>query len=176
MYVLWQLMTRRKLIKFIFFPNPYNMNHVIWHFVVLRDKSSFPHSFNMSLFRLLSDRSISDITTQQLPVKLMTSVCLNVLRNVYLRHSQVKTYTNYFLFNDAISCVGNRDSAVGIAGGYGLDDRGVRVRVPEGSRIFCSPRRPDRLWGPPSLLYNGYRGSFLEDKTAGAWSSPITSN
>jgi hypothetical protein len=37
----------------------------------------------------------------------------------------------------------NRDSSVGIATGYGLDDRGVGVRVPVGSRIFSSPRRPD---------------------------------
>jgi hypothetical protein len=30
----------------------------------------------------------------------------------------------------------SRDIAVGIATGYGLDDRGVGVRVPVGSRIF----------------------------------------
>jgi hypothetical protein len=30
----------------------------------------------------------------------------------------------------------SRDGAVGIATGYGLDDRGVGVRVPIGSRIF----------------------------------------
>jgi hypothetical protein len=41
----------------------------------------------------------------------------------------------------------NRESAVGIATGSGLDDRGPEVRVPVGSRIFSSPRRPDRLWG-----------------------------
>jgi hypothetical protein len=44
--------------------------------------------------------------------------------------------------------------------GYGLDDRGVGVRVTVGSRIFSSPRRPDRLWGPPNLLSNGYWGLF----------------
>jgi hypothetical protein len=37
---------------------------------------------------------------------------------------------------------------VAIATGYGLDG----VRVPVGSRIFSSPQRPDRLWGPPNLL------------------------
>jgi hypothetical protein len=55
---------------------------------------------------------------------------------------------------------GNPQSAVGIATGYGLDDEGVGVRVLAGSRIFSSPPRPDRLWGPPSLLFNGYRGLF----------------
>jgi hypothetical protein len=37
---------------------------------------------------------------------------------------------------------------VGIAAGHGLDDGGVGVRVPVGSRIFSSPRRPERLWAP----------------------------
>jgi hypothetical protein len=55
---------------------------------------------------------------------------------------------------------GSRDSSAGIATGYGLDDRGVGVRVPVGSRIFSSPCRPDRLWGPHSLLSNGYGGHF----------------
>jgi hypothetical protein len=39
-----------------------------------------------------------------------------------------------------------------------VDDRGVGVWVPIGSRIFSSPCRPDRLWDPPNLLCNGYRG------------------
>jgi hypothetical protein len=59
-----------------------------------------------------------------------------------------------------------RDSAVGIATGYGLVDQRVRVRVPFVARIFTSPCRPDRLWGPPSLLSNGYRGTFLGGKVA----------
>jgi hypothetical protein len=61
-----------------------------------------------------------------------------------------------------------RDSSVGIATGYGLDGRGVRVRVPVGARLFSSPRRADRFWGLPSLLSNGYRGSFPGGKAAGA--------
>jgi hypothetical protein len=52
-----------------------------------------------------------------------------------------------------------RNSVVGIATGYGLED-GVGVRGPVGARIFTSPCRPDRLWGSPNLLYNGYRGLF----------------
>jgi hypothetical protein len=66
----------------------------------------------------------------------------------------------------------SRHSAVGIATGCGLDDRGVGVRVLVGSRIFSSPRRPDRLWSPPNLLSNGYPGG----KAAEAWSWPLTSN
>jgi hypothetical protein len=65
------------------------------------------------------------------------------------------TTETYLLANSSFS--GGRDSAVGIATGYGLDDRGVGVRVPVWSRIFSSPRRPDRLWGLPSLLSTGYR-------------------
>jgi hypothetical protein len=56
--------------------------------------------------------------------------------------------------------LGSRDSAVGIVTGYGLHDRGVRVRVPVASSIFFSPRCLDRLWGPPSLISNGYRSLF----------------
>jgi hypothetical protein len=50
--------------------------------------------------------------------------------------------------------------AVGIATGYRLDDRGIWVRVPVGSRMFTSPYRPELLWGPTSLLCNRYRGIF----------------
>jgi hypothetical protein len=50
----------------------------------------------------------------------------------------------------------HRDSAVGIAASYWLEDRGFGVRVSVGSRIFTSPCRPDRLWGPPNLLSNVY--------------------
>jgi hypothetical protein len=59
----------------------------------------------------------------------------------------------------------SRDNVVGIATVYGLDDREVGVRVPVDSRIFSSPRRPDGLCDPPSLLSNGYRGSFPEGKS-----------
>jgi hypothetical protein len=50
----------------------------------------------------------------------------------------------------------SRDSSVGIALGYMLDDRGS---IPGRDReFFSSPPRPDRLWGPPGLLSNGYEG------------------
>jgi hypothetical protein len=45
----------------------------------------------------------------------------------------------------------------------GLDDGGVGVWVPVGSRIFSSLRHPDRFWGSPSVLSNGYRGLILPE-------------
>jgi hypothetical protein len=36
-----------------------------------------------------------------------------------------------------------------------------------GWEFFFSPPRPDRLWGPPSLLYNGYEGLSLWLKRPG---------
>jgi hypothetical protein len=58
------------------------------------------------------------------------------------------------------------DSTVGIATGYVLDDRGVGFRVPVGSRIFCSPRHSDQLWGPPSFLSNGYCELFRRGQSS----------
>ena len=43
-------------------------------------------------------------------------------------------------------------SVVGIATGYGLDGPGIESRWGKIFRTY-----PDRPWGPPSLLYNGYR-------------------
>jgi hypothetical protein len=41
---------------------------------------------------------------------------------------------------------------------YGLDSRGS---IPGRGKLFLFyPQRPDWLWGPPNLLFNGYRGSF----------------
>jgi hypothetical protein len=54
------------------------------------------------------------------------------------------------------------------ATGYGLGDQGVGVQFPVEARIFCSPCRPDRLWGPTSILSNGYRGLFSGVKAAEA--------
>jgi hypothetical protein len=63
--------------------------------------------------------------------------------------------------NTKITIIWSRDSAVGVATGYGLDGRGVGVRVPVYARLFFSPRCPDRFRGSLSLLFNGYRGLLL---------------
>jgi hypothetical protein len=48
------------------------------------------------------------------------------------------------------------DRVVGIAPGYGLSGRGVGVESLWGQEY--SSHRPDRFWGLPNLLSNGYRG------------------
>ena len=62
-----------------------------------------------------------------------------------------------------------RDSSVGMATRYGLEGPGIESQW--GGKIFRT--RPDRPWGPPSLLYNGYR-VFPEGKAVGAWRWPST--
>ena len=57
------------------------------------------------------------------------------------------------------------DGRFGMATRYGLDGPGTESRW-VGGEIFRT--RPDRPWGPPSLLYNAYR-VFLGGKAAGAW-------
>jgi hypothetical protein len=45
---------------------------------------------------------------------------------------------------------------------YELDDRGS---IPgRGKGFLFQPLYPERLWGPPSLLFNGYRGPFFGGK------------
>jgi hypothetical protein len=57
--------------------------------------------------------------------------------------------------------MGSVGSSLSIVSGYELDDRATAVRFPaEAKGFFLYPLCPDRLWGPPSLLYNGYRGYF----------------
>jgi hypothetical protein len=72
----------------------------------------------------------------------------------------------------------NRDSAVAIATGYGLDDRGVRVRVPGGARIFSSPCRQIGSGAHPASYPMDTGSSFSggEVKTAEAWSWLLTCN
>jgi hypothetical protein len=104
------------------------------------------------------------------------SFLCSLARNV-LYNSQYFSKTSDYTMYEAFQLSGNiddifhfcthnftklssRDSSVGIATAYGLDDGGVGVRVPVGLRIFSSPRCSDRLGGPPSLPSNGYRGLF----------------
>jgi hypothetical protein len=65
----------------------------------------------------------------------------------------------YLFVNNVETSIG-RGRSVGVATGHVLVERKDGVRVPERSRIIALPHRPDRLWGPPDLLPNGYKGLF----------------
>jgi hypothetical protein len=69
------------------------------------------------------------------------------LRNIHLP-LHLKTYFKLHVYMTSVA-IPLRNSEIGIVTGYRLDNRG--------SGIFSPPRHPDRAWGPPSLLSNGYR-------------------
>jgi hypothetical protein len=63
----------------------------------------------------------------------------------------------------------SRDSSVGIALGYGLDDRGSRVRFPaEAGNFFLHHRVQNGSGAHPAYYPMDTKGSFPEGKAAGA--------
>ena len=79
----------------------------------------------------------------------------NTCRNLVLKFSEKTALrTRWFNWEHNTKIMGT-DSSVGTATRYGLDGRGSN---PSGGEIFRI--RPHRPWGPPSLLYKGYRLSF----------------
>jgi len=74
--------------------------------------------------------------------------------------------TSSLAFVQTIRAVGvGRDSSVCIETRYGLDGPGIKSGG-RGDENFCN--LPGWPWGPPSLLYNGYRG-IPGGKAAGTW-------
>jgi hypothetical protein len=60
-----------------------------------------------------------------------------------------------------MNTVKSRGSSVSIVSDYGLDNRAIGVRSPAGATdVSSSLCVQTGSGGPPSLLYNGYRGSF----------------
>jgi hypothetical protein len=86
----------------------------------------------------------------------------------------LKVETNVFrrATNDQVrnvQCKKSRDSSVGIALGYGLNDRGSRVRFPAGAGNFSLHHCIQNGFGGHAISYPvGTRGCFLWDKAAGA--------
>jgi hypothetical protein len=62
-------------------------------------------------------------------------------------------------FNIILPSTRNRGTSVVIATGFMIG-----VQFPTDVSISSSPQRPDRLWGPPSLLSNGHGGPFSGGK------------
>jgi hypothetical protein len=69
----------------------------------------------------------------------------------------------------------SRDSSVGIALGYGLNDRGSRVRFPAGAVNFSHHRVQNGSGAHPASYPMRTRGSFPGGKSVVAWSWPLTS-
>jgi hypothetical protein len=83
----------------------------------------------------------------------------------YFDSCEMLVNSDYVSYFESSRC---RDRAVSIATDYRLDNQGVGFGVPVGERIFTSPCRSGRLWGPPASYPMGTRGSFPGDKAAGA--------
>jgi hypothetical protein len=65
---------------------------------------------------------------------------------------------------------------VGIAAGYGLNDRGVGVRVPMGEKFSLLHVVQTATGVHPTSYTIGTGGSFPGGKAAGAWSWELTSS
>jgi hypothetical protein len=70
----------------------------------------------------------------------------------------------------------SRDSVVGIATGYGLDDRGVGVQVPVEQKFSLLHVVQTGSGVHPISYPIGTGGSFPGGKAVGPWSWPLTSN
>jgi hypothetical protein len=118
----------------------------------MRSESWFQISlFNKFKFLL---KSINNI---EYYAKRYMSTCLNPECNSPSVHQREKNISNKFSRHSDGS-----DGLVSIPG--------------KGKIFFSSPQRPDRLWGPPSLLSNRYRSLFRRSRMTGAWSSAEVKN
>jgi hypothetical protein len=90
----------------------------------------------------------------------MSYVHNNFIFDMFLRYL-ITRYTNITLF---MHLFGGKGSLVGTATRYAWT---ILASDPGGGEILRT--RPDRTWGQPSLLSNGQRVSFPEDKAAGVW-------
>jgi hypothetical protein len=139
------------------------------------NKENYPFSACCMLLSCLAYSSKLKVKVKfssKTSVKFKRSARWYIAENITPLMLKVLTVSHFF-----IRKVESRDRAVGIATVYGLDHRGFRVRVPVEARLFSVPLRPDRFWGPPSLLPNGYRPLFPWAKRLGSETdhSPPTS-
>ena len=70
----------------------------------------------------------------------------------YILGSQIVYVDGIVIYIKVKTDISGPGSSVGIATGYGLEGPGIESRW---RRIFHTC--PGQPWGPPSLLYNGYR-------------------
>jgi hypothetical protein len=120
---------------------------------------------------LLTDIQLQNAETQLSPlVPLETCELVHTVTTFILRlqptwsRGNTKWHTYFF----------TRESAVGIATGYGLDGRGVAVRVPVGAIYSLLHVFQTGSGAHPAFYTVGTGGSFAGGIAAGAWSWPLT--
>jgi hypothetical protein len=92
----------------------------------------------------------------------------HVIHKDRLSTSEVDSHPSV-LFTFVRRAIRSRDSSVGIALGYGLDDRGSRVRFPAEAGNFSLHHRVQNGSGAhPASYPMGTRSSFTGGKAAGA--------
>jgi hypothetical protein len=92
------------------------------------------------------------------------------------KYSQQRTIFEHLQFMFFPWCTKSCDSSVGIALGYGQDDRGSRVRFLAGAGNFSLHHRVQNGSRAHSASCPmGIKGSFPVGKAARAWSWPLTS-
>jgi hypothetical protein len=79
-------------------------------------------------------------------------------------------------FSGSVSPEFLASSIVGIATGYGLEDRGIGVRVPVGSKFSLLRVVQTDFEAHPASYPIGTGGSFPWGKAAATWSWPLTSS
>jgi hypothetical protein len=99
----------------------------------------------------LPKNKLHDVTSQK--ITLLTNLRKN-LKITWIKFVFSAKFYRIFLY-----LLKGRDTSVGRATHYELDDSLFESRYRDKEfYLFHTP--PDKLWGPPNLLYNGYRWSF----------------
>jgi hypothetical protein len=114
--------------------------HVVWERSDsnegLKEYSLYINKTSLSITNITSITKYVYVLHKHIPHLLaFTSWNATVVSSLYI-FSYIYIYIYIYLVSMS------QDSAVGISSGYGLDDRGVGVRVPVGSRIFSKSSRP----------------------------------
>jgi hypothetical protein len=85
---------------------------------------------------------------------------LSLMNSIHTIQSYFPQVRVVIIFPSTSRFFGSWDSSVSIVSEYGQDDWAIGFRSPAETKHFSSDLCPDRLWGPTSLLYKGYRRSF----------------
>jgi hypothetical protein len=116
----------------------------------------FSNAFNLCSFFMVRE-TMFQIRSEQV------NIILYILLIRFLNRSRKRKILNWMY---------QAYSSVGIALGYGLDERGSRVRFPVGAGTFSLHHRVHHngTGAHPASYPVGTRGSFSGGKAAGAWS------